>query len=99
MNTLCGGWSDFKVVEKENLEIFNEAIGMLKGVDYEPLIVSTQIVAGMNYSFICNATLVTKNPRSFLAEIVVFKPLSCEENNKAIITHINEIHNYTHTHR
>ncbi|MGO0881518.1 hypothetical protein ACTPDI_01955 [Clostridioides difficile] len=48
---------------------------MLKGVDYEPLIVATQVVAGTNFKFICNATAITNPPKDYLAEIIIFKAL------------------------
>nr|UWI50714.1 hypothetical protein NZ312_03195 [Clostridioides difficile] len=89
MNIHCGGWSKFRPVEKEEVEIFNEAVGMLKGVDYEPLIVATQVVAGTNFKFICNATAITNPPKDYLAEIIIFKALPCEENSNATITSIN----------
>ncbi|VIF62590.1 Uncharacterised protein [Clostridioides difficile] len=98
MSILCGGWSDFKVVEKEDLEVFEEAVGTLKGISYRPIVVATQLVAGKNYCFICNATSVTNPPRNFLAEIVIFKPLDCKEDHTAVIKSINEIHNHVHNH-
>ena len=90
MSLFVGGWSKFRAVEEEDLKVFNEAVGMLEGVGYEPLIVSTQVVAGTNFKFICNATSVTNPPQNYLAEIVVFIPLPCDEHN-ATITSINII--------
>ncbi|AVD36127.1 hypothetical protein [Clostridioides difficile] len=88
MSLIVGGWSKFRAVEEEDLKVFNEAVGMLKGVDYEPLIVATQIVAGTNFKFICNATSVTNPPHDYLAEIIIFNPLPCDKQ-KATITSIN----------
>lgn len=90
MSLFVGGWSKFRTVEEDDLKVFNEAVGMLKGVDYEALIVATQVVAGTNYKFICNATSVTNPPHDYLVEIVVFKPLPCDEHD-ATITSINVI--------
>ncbi len=64
---LCGGFTKFRPVEEADLKLFQEAIGGLEGVNYEPLIVATQVVAGTNYKFICNAEAVVLNPRPNLA--------------------------------
>ena len=45
--------------------------------DYEPLLISTQVVAGENLKFIANATS-KKSPRWFLAEIDIFRSLKGE---------------------
>lgn len=85
----CGGFTKFRPVEEEDLKVFQEAKGGLVGVDYEPLIVATQVVAGTNYKFICNAEAEVLNPRPYLAEISVFQP--SEKETKPVITGIHAI--------
>jgi len=54
---ICGGWSAFHPLNNDEKNIFNEAIKGLVGVNYTPIEVSTQVVEGMNYRFLCNAEL------------------------------------------
>ncbi|WP_227827948.1 MULTISPECIES: hypothetical protein [unclassified Clostridioides] len=91
IHNLCGGWANIRLLNEDDLKVFNETKGTLLGVEYEPLIVSTQIVAGTNYKFICKAETVSNKPKKYLAEVNIFKPLSFEKNNKAIIKSINKI--------
>lgn len=88
---LCGGFTKFRPVGEDDLKVFQEAMGGLEGVDYEPLIVSTQVVAGTNYKFICNAEAVVLNPRPYLAEVSIFQPLPSEEEAKPIVTGIHAV--------
>ncbi len=88
---LCGGFTKFRPVEKDDLKLFEEVMEGLAGVDYEPLIVATQVVAGTNYKFICNAEAVVLNPRPYLAEISIFQPLPSEKEAKPIITGIHAL--------
>lgn len=39
MSFFVGGWLKFRVVEEEDLKVFNEVVGMLEGVGYELFIV------------------------------------------------------------
>lgn len=91
MDTITGGWTKFRVVTDEDIEIFKEATKGLVGVTYEALIVSTQIVAGTNYKFICNAATVTLSPVEYLAEVLIFKPLPSANDTTATIISINKL--------
>lgn len=88
---LCGGFTKFRPVEEEDLKLFEEVKEGLTGVNYEPLIVATQVAAGTNYNFICNAEAVVLAPRPYLAEISIFKPLPSEKEAKPIITGIHAV--------
>jgi hypothetical protein len=55
--------------------VFEEAMRGFVGVGDSPLDVATQIVAGENYKFFCNATTVTKEPMNFAAIVEIFRPL------------------------
>ena len=70
-----GGYTTFRLVEAEDLAVFQEAAEGLAGVDFEPLIVATQIVAGTNYCFLCNATPVVLEPVPYLVKVTIHKPL------------------------
>lgn len=83
---LCGGWSKFHEVNPEEKALFEKTVD-LEGAAYEPFACATQIVAGTNYKYLCNATMVTNPPRDFLAEVIIFQPL----NSKGIITSIREL--------
>lgn len=85
---LCGGWSKFRALEPEDAKLFKEIV-TLQGVEYEPFAVATQLVAGTNCKFLCNATSVTRPPRDFLAVVTIFVPL--EKTEPAVITHIAEL--------
>lgn len=84
---LVGGWAKFRQIIDGEQELFNKALNGLRGVAYEPFAVSTQIVSGMNYKFLCNATTVTNPPRDFLAEVIIYQP----QNGDPIINRITEL--------
>ena len=81
-----GGWTDFCALRAEDESLFKETM-TLKGVDYKPFAVATQVVNGTNYKFLCNATAVTNPPRRFLAQVIIYAPLE----GQAVITHISEL--------
>lgn len=70
-----GAWTPNRPLEDEDLKVFEQAINGLVGVQYTPLEVSTQLVAGTNYRFICRAKMITATPVEFNAEVCIFKPL------------------------
>ena len=81
INPLDGGWymPDF-IVYQELPEAaqtaFSRATEQLVGVDYEPmLLLGTQVVAGMNYSILCRATVPGPEPAASLAVLTVYAAL------------------------
>ena len=74
--TLPGGWNPYQNPTQEDLAVFNEATndGHFGGVDYQPLSVSTQIVAGTNYKFKCGAENPPPAIAIWEAIVVIFKP-------------------------
>ena len=56
-NTLLGGWSAYAPLTAEDKAVFAEAMNGFVGVSYIPTAVKTQVVAGMNYRFKCNASM------------------------------------------
>ena len=84
-----GGWTLPRKPTEEDVHVFNEAMEGLVGVGYTPLSVQSQLVKGVNYRFLCNATTVTREPKTFQAMVTVYKPLPGE--GKAYITAITSI--------
>ncbi|MCL2321627.1 MAG: hypothetical protein FWC47_05905 [Oscillospiraceae bacterium] len=72
---MVGAYSKDRAVTEEDLAVFNEALDGLVGVTYEPTLVSTQVVAGMNYRFTATATPVVLNPVSKTVYVYIYKPL------------------------
>ena len=73
---IVGGYSQDRAVTPEDMEIFNQAMEGFTGVAYEPTLVATQVVAGMNYRFTATATPVIPEPESYTAYVYIFKPLN-----------------------
>jgi hypothetical protein len=86
-NGLLGGWTPFGPLTAESKEVFARATKGWDGVSYVPLEVSTQIVAGTNYRFICEGTTVTLEPSTFKASIEIHQPLD----GPPVITRIDRI--------
>jgi hypothetical protein len=55
----CGGWSAFTKPVGDALQLFESTFKKLVGVSYQPVLVATQVVSGINYLFLANATLAT----------------------------------------
>ena len=72
---IVGGYSQDRAVTPEDMEVFNQALEGFVGVAYEPTLVATQVVAGMNYRFTATATPVIPEPDSYTAYVYIFKPL------------------------
>ena len=72
---LCGGWSPYRELTDKDKAVFNEALKGFCGVGYQPKSVSTQIVAGVNYRFKCDATLPGPIPIQWEAIVEIYAPL------------------------
>ena len=73
--TMPGGSTEFHPLTSHDTYVFNTAIANLVGVSYEPLLVSTQVVNGTNYTFIAKATTTTNPPKTYYVMITVFEAL------------------------
>jgi len=49
MIMIAGSWSKFRGLTEEDKEVFDRGMKRVMGVTYEPLLVSTQVVAGLNF--------------------------------------------------
>lgn len=72
---LSGGFSAQRPLNEADQALFRSLTAELDGVGYTPQSVATQVVAGTNYRFICKAVTVTRKPKSYQAEVTIYKPL------------------------
>ena len=87
-NTLAGGFTPFTgEISTSAQESFNKAFQGFVGIGYSAVAVSSQVVAGTNYKFFCNTSLVTPNLIPGIAIVSIYVSLEGE----AHITHIQAI--------
>lgn len=76
---LDGGWrqrEDMNLSE-EDTSIFDKAMEGFVGVSYSPIaVLATQVVAGTNYAYLCEATPAVLDPEPFYAVVVIYEDLS-----------------------
>ncbi len=71
-----GGWSEFSPnISEEDMKVFDDAVGQVIGVDYKPFAVAKQVVAGLNYRFICNSSIVAPYAENKAVIIKIFRDL------------------------
>ena len=71
-----GSWNAFNFnISHEARAIFDAALHGFVGVRYKPLAVATQIVAGTNYCFLCEATVVYPGATPYAAKVYIYQPL------------------------
>ena len=86
--TMTGAWSEYSCqISKEAEAAFKSAMNGFVGVNYTPVAFAQQVVAGMNYSFFCNAKVVYPNAPNEAAIVNIYQPL----NGPAHITQIQRI--------
>lgn len=76
---LEGGWRhrEDMNLSKEDIQLFDKALEGLVGVNYSPIaVLATQVVAGTNYAYLCEATPAVLNPEPFYAVVVIYEDLS-----------------------
>ncbi len=83
-----GSYTPFSAdISADDKAIFVSAFENFVGVNYEPIAVATQVVAGTNYAFFCNATPVYPGASSSPTMVTIFKSLEGHAN----ITHIEKL--------
>ena len=71
-----GGWTHFNFnISHEARKVFETALHGFVGVGYKPLAVATQVVAGTNYCFLCEATVVYPGATPYAAKVYIYQPL------------------------
>ena len=73
---LSGGWSEPRPLTMQDRRIFTEALGGMDGVTYTPHLVSTQVVNGTNYAFLCGMRSVTYPADVGFAVVIAHKSLN-----------------------
>jgi hypothetical protein len=72
-----GGWTDWSfTITPEAKKVFDEALKGFVGVAYTPLAFATQVVAGMNYCFLCKGKVVYPDAPDLAAKVYIYQPLS-----------------------
>lgn len=72
---LLGGWTPLGPLTPQDRKVFERAMAGLEGVEYTPREVSTQIVAGKNYRFLCDAKVVSPGSQPHQAIVMIYAPL------------------------
>lgn len=80
---MTGGWSTYTddptEIPAEALDALNAALEELVGCVYKPIaLLATQVVAGTNYCFLCEMTVVAPDAQPSYALVYVFDGLSGE---------------------
>lgn len=76
---LEGGWRhrEDMNLSKEDIQLFDNALEGLVGVNYSPIaVLATQVVAGTNYAYLCEATPAVLDSEPFYAVVVIYEDLS-----------------------
>ncbi|MDR1231620.1 MAG: protease inhibitor I42 family protein [Spirochaetaceae bacterium] len=72
-NLKVGAFTPFAPLDDDAKAVFKKAFAHLRGVDYEPLLAATQVVAGLNYIFAANAMIVYPGAVSYPVLVRVYK--------------------------
>lgn len=87
-DVIPGGWTGFNfTIPPEAQKVFDAALHGFSGVDYTPIAVASQVVAGSNYCFLCKAKAVYPNAPEFVAKVYIYQPLQGAPH----ITHIERV--------
>lgn len=73
-----GGYSETRRLSDDEQKLFDKYVARIGDVEYEPINVATQVVAGINYRFLCKGREVKPDGgrgKKFYAAIVLYKPL------------------------
>lgn len=83
---ILGGYTAFRTMKEEEKTLFTKTMN-LKGVNYTPLAVATQVVSGINYKFLCEAKVVIPEAVPYNTLVTVYAPLQGEP----VITEIKNL--------
>jgi len=76
---LVGGYSEDRELTEEDWAVFNKVMAVVVGgEDFEPTLVATQVVAGVNYRFTATAEAVVPGAEPYKVHIFIFQPLEGE---------------------
>ncbi|CCI09267.1 hypothetical protein [Microcystis aeruginosa] len=75
MSYASGEWTAFSFSITESAKnVFDAALKGFVGVGYTPLAFATQVVAGMNYCFLCKGKVVYPNAPDLVVLVYIYKP-------------------------
>lgn len=77
-DVLVGSWTRAAspVITEEVKKVCDKAFGGWEGVNYEPIaLLKTQVVAGMNYCVLCEATVVVPDAEPTYAVVYIYEDL------------------------
>lgn len=87
---MTGAWTEFSCdLSVTDREVFAIALKGLTGVGYHPVAVATQVVAGINYDFFCNAKVVYPGASNESAMVRIYAPATGDP-------HLVSIHRINH---
>lgn len=89
ISDLDGGWAQAEspVVTDDARKAFDKAMEGFVGVDYSPVaLLSTQIVSGTNYCFLCEATVVYPGAETSYALVYIYEDLQGNAKITEIVT-------------
>lgn len=79
-----------EVGEKE-MSIFNKTLEGHMGLELKPVAVASQVVAGINYLFLCTGAPIAANPVTQLYSVEIFVKLPGDSGAAVELMAINEI--------
>ena len=75
---MTGAWTAYSTeISAEQKALLAKAVGI--GVSYDPIAVATQVVAGVNYRFLCNAKVVSPNAPTECKLVQFYVPIGSED--------------------
>lgn len=81
----AGGWSDFvSPISEEQEKVFDKVFEHFTGVKYTPIAAAQQVVAGMNFCYICLARMVIPDASVTVSKVTIYAPPSGEPHITAI---------------
>lgn len=84
----AGSWTGYHPLSGNEIEVFQVALKGFVGVHYEPLEVDSQLVHGINYRYLCNASRPGSSA-TWKAIVSIYAPLPNE--GEPHITEIDKI--------
>lgn len=73
--SIAGGYSEDREPEPDDLAVFEAVMADVDDAEYEPTLVSTQVVAGTNYRFTATATPKSADDKPYSVYVYIYQPL------------------------
>jgi hypothetical protein len=80
-----GGWSPISPKLSDDAQkVFDTVFGKMVGVKYEPVAFSKQVVNGINYRYLCNATGIYPGAETKHVVVIIHQPIQGEPHLESI---------------